>query len=429
MPDIEWSPARRVAFRFAAVYLLLYLFPFPLNIVPATERLFGWWDAGWAVIVKWVGLHLFGVTITVMPNGSGDTTYNYVQVFCFLIVAAFAAAVWSALDRKATSYDTLHHWLRAYVRFSLAAFMFSYGSYKVIQTQFPAPPLDRLIQPFGDASPMGLLWTFMGASQAYNVFTGMGEMIGGLLLTTRRTTTLGALVCIAVMSNVAMLNFAYDVPVKLFSLHLLAMAFFLLLPDLGRLANVLVLNRPAAAVELRPQLSGRWRRWAPLARAAFVLLLLVPALMQARTYRQTLAKHSPFYGIWNVEEFAVDDQPRPALSGDTARWRRVVFDSPNSFAVQLMTDARQRFVLKLDESKHTMSLSRRDDPKKTFVMAYSVPTPGAMTLDGQLDGKRLRARLQRAETPSFLLTTRGFHWINEYPFNAEAHRFQVQSMH
>ena len=51
MPDNEWRPARRMAFRFATAYLLLYLFPFPLNAIPRVEKLFGWWDAGWAVIV------------------------------------------------------------------------------------------------------------------------------------------------------------------------------------------------------------------------------------------------------------------------------------------------------------------------------------------------------------------------------------------
>ena len=343
--------------------------------------------------------------------------FRSVQIFCFLVAAALAAVVWSLLDRKATSYDMLHHWLRVYVRFSLAAIMLGYGAYKVIQAQFPAPSLDRLIQPFGDASPMGLLWTFMGASPAYNLFTGAGEILGGLLLTTRRTTALGALVCIAVMSNVAMLNFAYDVPVKLFSLHLLAMAVFLLLPDLRRLLNVLVLNRDAAAVGLRPRVSERWRRWAPVARTAFVLLLLIQPLMHARTQQQMIAKRSPLRGIWNVEEFAIDGQPHPPLLGDTTRWRRVVFDFPGSFAVQLMSDARQRFILKLDESKRTMSLARRDDPTKNFAFAYSVPAAGVMTLDGQLDGKRVQARLRRVEAPSFLLTTRGFHWINEVPFN------------
>lgn len=417
MPDIEWSPARRVALRFATVYFLLYLFPFPLTAVPGAEALFRWWDAGWAVVVKWAGLHLFGVTITVMPNGSGDTTFNYVQVFCFLVAALLATAIWSALDRRPRSYDVLYHWMRSYVRFCLAGMMFLYGAAKVIQSQFPPPTIDRLLQPFGEASPMGLLWTFMGASAAYNVFTGLGEIIGGLLLTARRTTTLGALVCIAVMSNVAMLNFAYDVPAKLFSLHLLAMAVFLLLPNLRRLANVFVLNRPAEAAELRPQLGERWRRWAPVARTAFVLLLLIPPFVQARSYRSMAGKRSPFYGIWNVEELAIDGRPHPLVPGDAVGWRRVVFEYPTTVGVQFLSDRRQRFLLKLDEAKRTMSLSRGSEPGKTYVMAYRVLSPDTMTLEGQLDGKQLRARLHLTAMPSFLLTTRGFHWINEYPYN------------
>jgi len=407
MPPSDWSPARRGAFRFAAVYLFLYLFPFPFNVIPGVDKLFAWWDGAWEVVVKWTGLRVFGVTITVMPAGSGDTTFNYVQLFCLVVIAALATIVWSLLDRRTQDYDALHHWLRVYVRFYLATAMLGYGAAKVIQSQFPAPSLERLIQPFGDASPMGLLWTFMGASAAYNVFTGAGEMLGGLLVTTRRTTTLGALVIVAVMSNVTMLNFAYDVPVKLFSMHLLAMAIFLLLPDLRRLANVLVLNCPAQAVELRPQLGERWRWWAPAARTLFVLALIVLSFQQARENEQVYQKQSPFRGIWNVEEFALEGAPR---------WRRVVFDYPHSLGVQLMTDARQRFRLTLDESKRTLTLRPIEEPLKKFTIGYAVAAD-VMTLDGQLDGKRLQARLRRMPMPSFRLTSRGFHWINETPFN------------
>ncbi|HKS24059.1 MAG TPA: hypothetical protein VJZ76_14745 [Thermoanaerobaculia bacterium] len=416
MPQSEWSSARRVAFRFAAVYLFLYLFPFPFSAIPGLDKLFAWWDNAWEVIVKWTGLRVFGVTITVLPNGSGDTTFNYVQVFCLVVIAALATLVWTLFDRR-TEYVALHHWLRVYVRFYLATAMFGYGAVKVLQSQFPAPSLDRLIQPFGDASPMGLLWTFMGASAAYNIFTGAGEMLGGLLLTTRRTTTLGALVVIAVMSNVTMLNFAYDVPVKLFSTHLLAMAVFLLLPDLRRLANVFVLNRPAEAVELRPQLGERWRRWAPAARTLFVLALVALSVQQARENQNIYKARSPFRGIWNVEEFALDGRVLPPVVGDASRWRRVVFDYPQSLGIQLMTDGRERFRLKLDEPKRTMTLSRGTDPTKKFSLAYAVPAPDVMTIDGRLDGKRVQARLRRAPLPQFLLTSRGFHWINEYPFN------------
>src|SRR5262249_52265293 len=123
---------------------------------------------------------------------------------------------------------------------------------------FPGPGLDRLLQPFGDASPMGLLWTLMGASKLYNVFSGTAEMLGGLLLTLRRTTLLGALVSAAVLVNVVMLNFSYDVPVQLFSLHLLAMSLFLPLPDMRRLADLFLWNRPAPAARIEPLFGRRW---------------------------------------------------------------------------------------------------------------------------------------------------------------------------
>ena len=38
--------------------------------------------------MPWVGRHILHLSyaITVFPNGSGDTTYNYVEVLCFLAV-------------------------------------------------------------------------------------------------------------------------------------------------------------------------------------------------------------------------------------------------------------------------------------------------------------------------------------------------------
>ena len=135
------------------------------------------------------------------------------------------------------------------VRFVLGATMLSYGWAKVFPNQMPAPGPDRLLNPIGETSPMGLLWTFMGASSAYQIFAGVGEVVGGTLLFWRRTALLGALVLVVVLANVVALNFCYDVPVKLYSSHLLAMALFIVAPHVPRLLDVLVLNRPAPACE------------------------------------------------------------------------------------------------------------------------------------------------------------------------------------
>jgi hypothetical protein len=417
----QWGLVKRIVFRYVFAYFVIDLFPFPLDAIPYGDALGKSYADLWHAAVPWVGRHVFQLEITVLPNGSGDTTYNYVEVLCYLTMAAAATAVWTLLDRSRSSYPALLRGLRIYVRFALAAVMFTYGSVKVIKSQFPDPTLDRLVQPFGDASPMGLLWTFMGASESYNVFTGAGELLGGLLLTTRRTTLLGALVCFAVLSQVVMLNFSYDVPVKLFSCQLLAMSLFLIAPDLGRLMNMFLLNRRVAPVELYSLSRKRWVELvAKLVRSALVVWFLGRGLLAAHEVRKTfgdLAPKSPLYGIWNVDEFEADGKARLPLVTDAERWRRVIFDNPKMLAIQLMSDSRNRYMLNQDASARTLALSKRDDPAWKTSFSYRQLDSEHLEMEGKLDGKTIRAKLHRTDSRSFLLISRGFHWINEYPFN------------
>jgi hypothetical protein len=417
----DWTPAQRILFRFLFAYLVLYIFPFPLSSIPYAASVSEWYSKLWDAAVPWIGRQVFGLEFTVHPTGSGDTAFDYVRVFCFAILAAVAAAIWTLLDRRRTAYPTLYRWLRVYVRFYLASVMITYGSVKVIKSQFPNPGLDRLLQPFGDASPMGLLWTFMGASMSYNIFTGAGELLGGLLLTTRRTTLLGSLVCFGVMSHVTMLNFSYDVPVKLFSMHLVAMSLFLMAPDLGRLAKMFVLNRAVEPAVLRPLSRWNWvNQGSVVLRTLAVGGFLVLALYGAQQGRQTygdLASKSPLYGIWNVDEFEVDGKVQPPMITEKERWRRVVFDYPQVIAIQMMNDSRRRYMLKLDTGSKTIALTKRDDPAWKSDFSYTEPEPGLLALEGTLDGRKIKAKARRADTSEFLLMSRGFHWISEYPFN------------
>ena len=268
---------------------------------------------------------------------------------------------------------------------------------------------------------MGILWTFMGASESYSIFTGAGETLGGLLLTTRRTTLLGAIVSLGVIGHVAMLTFCYDVPVKLFSLHLLAMVTYLIAPDLGRIATMFLMNRGADAVEIHPLLGRKWLdRTAIVARTLLVSAYLGLALLNAYEGRKLfgdLSPRSPLYGIWQVDEFEVDGKVRPPLVTDAERWRCVVFDHPTMLAVQLMSDRRIRYMLNLDPSAKTMVLTKRDDPAWKVELTYQEPEPGVIALEGTIDRQTIRAKLRRTDNPDFLLINRGFHWINEYPFN------------
>jgi len=421
-PSPAWGPVKKLLFRFAFVYLLLYSFPFPLDSIPYVGMATTWYFQMLNALVPWVGKHVFNVvTITGRASGSGDSTYSYVQFFCLLVISSAAALCWTLLDRKRRNYARLYEWLRVYVRFVLAVTLIQYGAAKVFPSQFPAPAADRLMQPFGDSSPMGLLWTFMGASVPYTIFAGLSELAGGLLLTVRRTTLLGALVSIGVLINVVMLNFSYDVPVKLYSTHLLLMAFFLLAHDLQRLANLLVLNRVAAPEEVRPLFRRKWlARTAAVFAAVFILYSTGTALHGSYKYLTEYGSEenrSPLYGVWNVEEFLVNGKIRPPLVMDEKRWRRMFFNLPGRFAIQLMSDSRERYNLVLDEKKRTLVITKRNDPNWKTTLVYRRPQPDVLFVEGPFDGHEVRARLRRTEPPEFLLVTRGFHWINELPFN------------
>lgn len=307
------------------------------------------------------------------------------------------------------------------MRFVLGYTMMVYGASKIIPLQMPAPYLTRLIEPYGDSSPMGLLWTFIGASKEFQILSGCAEMLGGVLLILPRTTLLGALVCLADTLMIFTLNMCYDVPVKLFSLHLLLMSVFLVAPDFRRLLNLFLLNR-AAEAPYSPPLFRRAR----LERAALVLQLLLGLYLagfslygvyQIAKVSGPYAQRPPLYGIWTVDEFSLDGQARPPLTTDAARWQRVIFQRAKSLTIQPMTGPNQTFVLELNQEAGTLSLGKADDPNWKAALTFDKTDEGRMTLEGEADGHKIQARLSRFDESTFLLKSRGFHWVQERPFN------------
>lgn len=222
----RWTLGTRVAFRFCFLYLGLFclttqiltgLLPIPSIDIPDPGAL-----PPMRQIVMWTAAHLFCVTkpLVYSGSGSGDKTFDWVLAFCAFAFAVFGTLPWSVLDRKRESYMKLHRWFHLFLRFALGSEMVLYGMVKLVPLQMPFPFLTKLVEPFGNFSPMGVLWFSVGASPAYEMFGGAAEMLGGILLFFARTSTFGALVCLADLTQIFMLNMTYDVPVKLFSFHL-----------------------------------------------------------------------------------------------------------------------------------------------------------------------------------------------------------------
>jgi hypothetical protein len=319
-------------------------------------------------VVFWTAARIFHVEAPLSlggNSGSGDCMFGWVLAFCLLALAVLATGIWSLVDRTRETYVGLHKWFWLFVRFALAGQMINYGVAKVIPLQMPYPGLTRLLQPFGTFSPMGVLWSSIGATPSYEIFAGCAEVVGGLLLILPRTATFGALICLADMIQVFMLNMTYDVPVKLFSFHLILLSCFLLAPDLPRLVSVLFMNRPTAP---SPQTQFfRAVRANRIVLAAQIALGLWLVSMNAYTVRKYWSifggdrPHSPLYGIWEVSRMSIDEQPRPPLLTDSGRWRRAIFDFPDRMAFQRMDDSFAYYPASINLAEKRLTLTKRGD--------------------------------------------------------------------
>src|SRR5205814_8206926 len=125
----------------------------------------------------------------------------------------------------------------------------------------PFPALSQLATPLGDLLPMRFSWLFIGYSGPYQFFSGVMETTAGLLLLHRRTVTAGLFAATGAFLNVVVINLPYDVPVELYSLHLLFACVFLLAVASKRLLPFLVLNQrtpPTRASDATVAKPWRW---------------------------------------------------------------------------------------------------------------------------------------------------------------------------
>jgi hypothetical protein len=300
----------------------------------------------------------------------------------------------------------------------------------VCALQFQVPDDGQLMQRWGDSSRMNVLWTFMGTSTPYQVFTGAAETLGAALLLFRRTTTLGALLLVAVMSNVVMLNLCYDVAVKLDSAHLLAMCVVLLLPDAGRLVDMFVRHRaipappPAAVIARR---SWRIARWG-IKGVAIGLTLASITVWTVSAYQRRRAPamaHHWAVGNWHVATFERDG--RELADGDGARWERVRINAYGDGLYVRWWFARGMgafYKVTFDDTAQVVKLAVEDDDgtvAKTGPLAFTFehdPRDAArLTLQGQVGADTLRVVLVHDDTSHMILRTHGFRWVSDAQFD------------
>jgi len=417
----DWTLAERFGFRLVLVYVVLYTFPGPIHELYGTDFISKPWGAMWDAIVPWFAAHVLRLAhpLDLSPSGSGDRLVDWLYIPAQLALAVIVATVWSLIDRRRRSHQKLFAAFTIYLSLTLARTMFSYGFDKVIPNQFSPMDPAKLTQYIGEASPGGFAWSFLGFSVPYEVFAGAAETLAASLLLFRRTRTLGALIGTAVLTNVFMLNMSFDIPVKQYSAHLLLMCVFLAALDRERLIDLFLRGRATAApshVELFTTRRSRIVAWvAGVAVSGWIIGSTFYSEYRGLYEFGRLSPRGPLYGIFEVEEFVKNGAVQPPLLTDATRWRRF---ATNKFSalVRFSTDSSARFGLRTDTLKRMATLARGPDSTKWVRLAYVFPDSMHLALAGRIAGDSVEMKLRRRPESSYLLVSRGFHWVNEVPY-------------
>ncbi|UFS93655.1 hypothetical protein [Nocardia huaxiensis] len=275
-------------------------------------------------------------------------------------------------------------WLHLAVRVVLSLLMIAFGMVKVIPTQFISFTLPgEMLVTLGESSSSGMLWKFMATSTPYTVITGLVEVAGGVLLIFRRTTLLGALVCVVALIQVSILNIAYGVPVVVTPLVMLGMAVLVSAPWWQRLIDVLIRNRDSAKLPEQPLVADVRLRRAGVA-AHVVAALIVLTAMGANGFRQYHNygnRLSPLDGVWAVDEFR----------GAGPAWVRVAIEvrpvAQRLVVVRAAGDNLDRELL-VDDATSALRLG-------DSVLAWTQADSTTLRLTGTVDGAYTEVALRR----------------------------------
>ena len=409
-----WPLLKKILFRFFFIYFTLY-------IAPLESIGFGW------LVIKANAqfFQVFGVQqVTQVFNGSGDTSYDWATVCLILSLAVTGTLIWSVADYKRKTYNQLHYLLCFAVRYTLLFAAFSYGIIKIFVLQMPYPLYSQLATPLGNYLPMRFSWLFIGYSAPYQIFSGVMELVAALLLLYRRTVTLGVMVAAGVFINVLMLNLCYDIPVKLYAMHLTLMSLFLLVNEFDRLFRFFVLHTtaPEGSIYTYP-FTKKWQRitrW--VIKTGFVLLLGYTFYGTWENARQskTVTEHKDFKsGVYDVTTYVLNKDTLPALLTDTLRWQDFIIEKNGMGSINTHdTLFRKRygrgyFVFTADTVQPVIHFKKlAQDTADIMTMYYKRTDSNTLQLWGYKHTDSLFVELKKSSR-HFQLAENQFHWLSE----------------
>jgi hypothetical protein len=416
-----WHPAKRFLFRFFFSYFFLYCFPFPVDAfdftTPVAQPYYNFLD--W--LVPRIGknwFHIHAIAVFPLFDKVDDSGYGLVFIYLNLILSTIIAVIWSVADRKRKNYEKLYQWLRLYLRYYLAAFLFGYGFVKVFPSQFQAITASRLTMQVGDQSPMLLAWNFMGYSTVLMRLNGLVEVLAGLLLLFRKTTTMGAILASCAFGFIVVMDFCFNVPVRLLASHLLIISLFLILEDRRKLLNAFLLNKPISSTAYTPLTNHpKWQKILLGLQVLFIVTVLYSSIVKALDAEKLYGHnrpHVPLYGVYNTKYFIRNRDTIPPLETDSLRWKQLVIDGGSwsqTGIIQFNTGTKSFYTAEADTVKQILNMESRADTAEKYLLHYFIPDEDHIFIKGLWKNDNIEVLMKKYDLNNYVLYKEKFKWI------------------
>ncbi|MFD2904961.1 beta-carotene 15,15'-monooxygenase [Sphingobacterium anhuiense] len=330
----KWSSAESFSIRLLFIFFIILTLPYDVHLYHALRH-FSFESA--------YQLATFRTSFIAESDYVGNHFEGFYNWLIALVIAFFGAVIWTK-KRKSQEHE-LYYWLRVLLRYRLAFAIIASGIVKLVPVQFPAPTLSDYNTEYGDF----LLWKIYYLSTAitkagYVPGIGVLEITAGVLLVFRKTVAVGAGVLIALLANIVIVNFVYELGEQVYSLFLLLIAITLFSYDLPRFFNAVFRQVKTQPEIVNPLVSQPLKKLRVLFKGGFLLFFI---LFGFWTYNSWKSSNYPYpkesgiahiRGLYNVDEFVLNSDTLAYSLTDSSRWQNVVFESWNTFSIKRKSD-------------------------------------------------------------------------------------------
>ncbi|MNK85251.1 hypothetical protein D3C87_1051260 [compost metagenome] len=260
---------------------------------------------------------------------------DYIDWGIALIFALLGALIWTAFDRKSKSYHILYYWIRVVVRYRAGIGIIGFGFTKLFPTQMPYPSLGLLNSNFGDFTAQKIYWLSVGVVPWYQVFGGVVEIVAGVMLFFRKTSTYGAILLAAALGDITFVNYAYDGGVHVYAFYFVLLGLFIAADDFPKLYNLLILERYTVPFRIYPDFRKPWLKYSRITLKVLTFVIFFGVL----TYTEVINfKYDPYKqpatagvqklrGNYHITEFKINGEAIPFNPLDSTRWQEATFEN------------------------------------------------------------------------------------------------------